>query len=214
MKLLRSTLAALTALLGLQAGSAHASVEADFWQWFQRNDAMLFDFEKDQERIFDRLAAQMRKVDPNLTFEFGPKEKGKREFVVSADGLRKAIPAVERLAAAAPTLAKWTVIKFRPRRDPFDIQYGGMAVKAATISARLAPNGELVDVTLLIPGCTADTHKACIGITFLMLDQALGEYDVMTRVGAVDARAPTPGDKTTVTLERLPAAFDAYVTKR
>ena len=214
MKLIHSVLAALVALMGLHAGNAQASGEADFWQWFQNNETLLFNFEKDQERIFDKLALQLHKVHPDLTFEFGPKQNGRREFVLSADGLRKAIPAVEALAAAAPTMAKWTVIKFRPRREPFDIDYGNVTVKASAISALLAPQGQRIAVTLLIPGYSASTRTAYMGVTFLMLDQALGEYDVMTRVGAVDARAPTPADKTAVPLAQLPMAFDAVLAKR
>jgi hypothetical protein len=213
MKLIRSILAALAAFLGLQAGAAHAAGEADFWQWFRRHQALLFDFEKDQERMFNELAAQMHKVHPDLTFEFGPKQQGKREFVISADGLRGAIPAVERLAAAAPALNQWTIVKFRPRRPPFDIGYGDVQVKADTVLAQLAPNGQRIDVTLLIPGHTAATHKTYLGITFLLLDQALGEYDVMTRVGGVDVRARVSTDKAAVTLKRLPAAFDALSKK-
>lgn len=213
MKTIRPALATLATLLGLHSGSVQATGETDFWQWFQRNEAMLFDFEKDQEHTFDKLAAQLHKVHSDLTFEFGPKENGKREFVISADGFRKAIPAVERLAAAAPGLSKWTVIKFRPRRAPFDIGYGNVTVKANTVAALLKPNGGKVDVTVLIPGYTAETRTVYVGIAFLMLDQALGEYDVMTRVGVVQVEAPKAG-QSAVTLAQLPVAFDACFDKR
>jgi len=80
-----------------------ASPEADFWKWFEANHAELFDFERDQDRIFDRLAAEMHKVDHDLTFEFGPKENGKREFIISADGIVRAFPKVETLYVLAQT---------------------------------------------------------------------------------------------------------------
>ena len=33
--------------------------EAAFWQWVQVNETRLFEFEKDQERIFDVLEMQL-----------------------------------------------------------------------------------------------------------------------------------------------------------
>src|SRR5882724_4779444 len=89
----------LVSIFGFLGSRANASAEADFWQWFQRNEADLFDFERDQEAIFDRLAAEMHKVHPSLTFEFGSKENGRREFVISADGIKDAFPKVESLYA-------------------------------------------------------------------------------------------------------------------
>ena len=89
-----------------------------FWKWFVRNEAMLFDFEKDQEKTFHLLATELQKIHSSLTFEFGPKINSIRDFVISADGIRAAFPAVIELAGAAPTLERWRVIAFRPRRTP------------------------------------------------------------------------------------------------
>ncbi len=119
----RAFVVTLMSILGFPGGRAHASAEADFWKWFQTNEAMLFDFDRDQEAVFDRLAGEMHKVHQSLTFEFGPKENGRREFVISVDGIKDAFPSVEALYAAAPTLERWQFIKFRPRREPFDIEY-------------------------------------------------------------------------------------------
>jgi hypothetical protein len=102
MPLHRFTALMAIVILALLTGRANASPESDFWRWFQKNENALFDFERDQERTFDRLAAEMQKVDPSLTFEFGPKDDGRREFVISADGIVEAFPKVESLYAAAP----------------------------------------------------------------------------------------------------------------
>src|SRR5882757_1127351 len=99
---------------------SHAPQEV-FWIWFAQHQAELFDFETDQERLFDQLAIQLQKVQPNLTFEFGPKDGGKREFVISAGGIKAAFPAVVFLADVAPALDQWRVTAFRPRRTPINI---------------------------------------------------------------------------------------------
>ena len=83
----RTLLIALLSMLTCFSTRAQATPESDFWLWFEKNQISLFDFERDQERTFNRLAAEMHKVHPSLTFEFGPKTGGRREFVISAGGI-------------------------------------------------------------------------------------------------------------------------------
>src|SRR5258708_6440308 len=100
------------AFFGLFSKQAAATPESDFWAWFQKNEALLFDFEKDQEKVFDSLAAALHKVHPSLTFEFAPRQGGRREFVISADGIKDAFPKVESLYTSAPRIPRWQFIKF------------------------------------------------------------------------------------------------------
>ena len=67
------------AFFGLFSKQAGATPERDFWAWFQRNEPVLFDFEKNQDKVFASLASALHKVHPSLTFEFGPKQNGRRE---------------------------------------------------------------------------------------------------------------------------------------
>ena len=200
---------ALLFVLSIFSPHADASPEQDFWRWFQQHEATLFDFERDQEATFDRLATEMHKVDPDLTFEFGPKDQGRREFVISADGMRRAFPKVESLFAEAPELPRWKIVKFRPRRAPADIEYQGVEVSAAKVAVILEARGALVDLTVLMPDCAVATAKACQAIAFLLLDQALGEHDVETKVGRIAVGDPSRGDASAVPLRALPMAFDA-----
>ncbi len=165
-----------------------ATPEENFWGWFRKNDSALFHFEKDQERIFDRLAAEMNKIHPSLTFEFGPVTEGKREFVISADGIKDAFPAVESLYAVAPLLERWIWIKFRPRRTPMDIEFNNVSVKADDAFCTIEPDGDKAGITFYIRGYQPERQETYQGITFLMLDQALGEYDVETHVGFIETR--------------------------
>ena len=194
---------------------ASANPEQDFWVWFKRNDATLFDFEKGQERIFDQLSTQIKRVDPNLTFEFGPKQNGKREFVISADGLRESFPAVISLYDAAPKLDRWIFVKFRPRREPMGIEYAGVKVEVNDVLVSLEPDGDKVAITVYIAKYNVIQANAYGSIGFLMLDQALGEYDMETKVGPVQfqpAHASSVSNK--MTLQDLPKAVDDYFKSR
>src|ERR1700688_4193050 len=199
----------IVAALALSCGRAQATPEQDFWKWFQTNEESLFDFERDQERTFDRLEVEMHKLNPSLTFEFGPKENGRREFTISADGIRKAFPEVEALYAAAPSLPRWKFIKFRQRQKPSNVSYGGVSVQAASVAVEVKPNGKMADIVVFIPGYTEAAHKTFASIAFLLLDQSLGEYDVETRVGEIRVESASKAQGQTYSLDALPKLVDA-----
>lgn len=68
------------------------NAQKDFWDWFVRHEAELFqlllDREHERESMFDELAAQLQKVHPDLAFEVGPNQPS-REFVISAGGIKE-----------------------------------------------------------------------------------------------------------------------------
>jgi hypothetical protein len=200
-------------IFALLAQRLNGSREQEFWKWFQSNEADLFDFEKDQQRIFDRIGDELHRVDPALTFEFGPKENGRREFVISADGIRAAFPKVEALYAAAPSLPRWKFIKFRPRRKPMDITYGRVTVKARSVVVGLEPAGPKANLTIFIPGYSRPSYQTYMAIVFLLLDEALGEYDVETRVGNIEIKELREAPPGAYSLEALPKAFDSSFPK-
>src|SRR3974390_2814013 len=193
-------------LLSLIAGIALSCKRAqptpeDFWKWFQSNEDTLFNVEKNREQTFDKLGAEMHKLNPCLTFEFGPIEDGKREFVISADGIKEAFPQVEALYAAAPSLPRWKFVKFRPRRKPMDVNYDGISVRATSVTVQLVRNGQLADLTVFIPNYSEADRKAYMAIAFLLLDGALGEHDVETRVGQIKVEAPPKAQAQTSSLQ-------------
>jgi len=188
--------------------------EQEFWKWFQSNEPSLFDFEKNQERIFDRILKELHRVNPDLTFEFGPKLNGRREFVISADGIKTAFPKVESLYASAPSLPRWTFIKFRQRRAPSDVNYGGVSVKTTSVLVQLQPAGSKADVVIFIPGYTSAAYPTYAPIVFLLLDQALGEYDVEMHVGKIEIRPVSEAPAGALSLDALPKVFDDSFVKK
>ena len=193
---------------------AAVAPEQEFWKWFQAHEAMLFDLEKNREAVFDQLAAEMHKVNPDLTFEFGPRDQNCREFIISADGIKEAFPKVEALFAAAPSLPRWKFIKFRPRRKPFDISYAGITVKAKSVLVRLSRAGQKANVTVYLPDYKQNADDKYMTITFLLLDQALGEYDVEMYVGKIDIKSLSDAPKDACSLSALPKAFDNALSKQ
>jgi len=188
------------------------SAENNFWQWFTENEEGLFnaDFE---EELFDNLATRLQQVDPHLTFELGSKSS-QRDFIISAGGIKSSFPAVESLASSAPQLPRWNVIPFRPRRPlPCVLEIGGVKVSSEDVQFSLLDNGKTAGVRLFIPGFQEqDLNWKQIG--YLLLDEALGEFDVESRLGLIKMYPPEAStQEKRYPLSELPHAFDTLVSR-
>jgi hypothetical protein len=193
-----------------------ASPEAKFWDWFAANSERLANFEADQERIFDELAAELEKVHEGLTFEFGPEEPDGREFVVSADGIRERFPAVIRLVEAAPDLPGWKIIAFRqPKSMDYSLEYGGYELSPDDIWFAAEPDGDRVGLNLYIKGLSRANERVATGAAFFLLDGALGEYDVETKIGFIEFKPlpSKPASRGLQPLRELPAVVQQMVQR-
>lgn len=197
-------------------GAKASSSEDAFWKWFVKNEQRLFEFEVDQETIFDELTRMMKQVNSDLTFEFGPVREGKREFVVSAGGIKSAFPAVEALHDKAPTLPRWVWVKYRPRRLPLnDLEYGGKEIKADDVNYLLAKDGDKVGVVLFFDGYNVEDKKTFAPIGYLFLDEALGEYAVETQVGFIEFQGrDSRYFSQSHPLKELPGQFDEHFGRK
>jgi hypothetical protein len=160
-----------------------------FWRWFEDNQLMLKDFENDQDNVIEQLVGELTKVHEDLTFEMSSeKDNGKRDFIISAGGIKSAFPSVEALHDAAPELKDWDIIKFRPRRIvDHSIKLGDRDISYKDVYFRLYPDEKLkVGVVIYIEGFNESEFNVFANIGFLFLDLILGEYDVETKVGHID----------------------------
>ena len=170
----------------------------------------MFNFEKNQDQNISDLLRELHRINHSLTFEIGSATEGTREFIISADGQRDAFPSVIRLAEAAPTLPRWRIIKFRPRRtDPCIVGIGDLQFSSDDVRAALDLEGTRIGVSLYL-GDEDHFDEQIVGrIGFLLLDYTLGEYDVETLVGTVSFHPKQRTSRpTTLSLRDLPLAFD------
>jgi len=189
--------------------------EAVFWTWFQGNASELAKLEVADGPLADALAANLRAVDSGLVFELGGRAGEPRDFIISADGIADTFPAVERLAAAAPELAGWTVIAFRPRIGTgFLVRYDDFELKPDDLWFSTEPDGDRIGLHLYIAGLSEENRGVAIGASFIMLDSAIGEYDVVTKIGFIEHH-PLPREPRLDGLspfEALPAVVDGQST--
>jgi hypothetical protein len=189
--------------------------EKDFWDWFVRHEPQLFGFRADSEHqresLFDELAAQLQKVHPDLTFEFGPNE-ARREFVISAGGIKGAFSSVSSVVGSAPLLDRWRITAFRQRRNPvIVVEFRGKRVNPKDVQFTLLSDGKMPGVRLFIPGYQ-ETDSDLKTIGYLLLDESLGEYDVESRLGLIEMLSPnTRTDEQRHPFSELPKQFDELV---
>ena len=79
------------------------SKEQAFWNWFRESEDAVFHIERDQKTTLSAIAGHLSVVDSALTFEIGPISGGKREFIITAGGLKRMFPAVQALVERGGT---------------------------------------------------------------------------------------------------------------
>jgi hypothetical protein len=164
-----------------------------FWKWFEDHVDSLAAVRSGDDPILQKLDRELRKVHPNLDFEMGLGDNDELEFIVSANGIKSVFPVVEQLIACAPTIPNWKMIAFRqPKGEVPEILYQNFLLKAEDVwfsyKQRL---DKVVDLTIYIRSLSPNNAEQAIGASFILLDSALGEYVVATRIGLIEHK-PLP----------------------
>jgi hypothetical protein len=159
-----------------------------FWDWFSQNADDYFHFEKDQNKLFAQLKDQLKKIHPDLVFEFSPIFKdGTREFVISADGIKSVFPIVSNLVAKAPKLKNWKVIAFRqPHKNVTQIKYQNLVVNFDDVFFRYGKDNGKIALELNIRGFYESPEWTAA--TFILLDNILGEYHTEMSLSSIDKK--------------------------
>ncbi|AIQ46326.1 hypothetical protein R70723_10890 [Paenibacillus sp. FSL R7-0273] len=131
------------------------------------------------------ISGRLHEIDENLTYEIGTvNADGKREFIVSADGLVDSFETVELLCGKAPVYSNWIIIPFRPRMnsDSLEISMGDVSLSYEDIYFAYESNGQILDLNVYIQNY--DQDDSCYQFAyFILLDSLIGEYDAVSKIG-------------------------------
>ncbi|MGG0474901.1 hypothetical protein ABEY96_22240 [Priestia aryabhattai] len=163
--------------------------EKDFWSWFEKNSEDYFRLdENNYDLLFNKLGLQLSKYHKDLTFEFSVEmNQGKREFIISADGMVSAFPAVIKLVEEAPSFEKFTIVAFRQRQNSEqEIHFDDVVLDTKDVFFTYREDKQLncLDIVIYIKGYTEENDQF-IGAAFIMLDSLIGEYDVGVKLGEI-----------------------------
>jgi len=192
-------------------GSAAPAVNraATFWKWFTEHAAELR-AEKDLKKTMDGISAELETAYPGVFAEIGG-AKDDRTLVLSVDGKKDLFPHVQELYAARPTVTGWTIVAFRQRAKPGDpeltIEMGNQKLDPGKVRFVGTPAGGKLDIDVFIPGFTTNEEMGQLG--FLILDHAVGEFDMETKIGGIEFAALDKAPASAKPLAELPAMVDA-----
>lgn len=195
-----------------------------FWQWFAQNAERAGTLNRqlqdggDPELLVRPLFNALQRYDGGLSLLVGKADTGENELVLSADGVVAGFPAVTRLAGAAPSIPGWRVTAFKPRIEgATQISINGQTIgpQSATYVAQHDVLRGKLNLDISLPWLGDITEEAQTQIVFLLLDNLLGEYDVATAIGHIEAsmrgKAEAARGKP---LTELPAEVDAMSSRR
>ncbi|NUQ27125.1 MAG: hypothetical protein HOQ35_01215 [Acidobacteriaceae bacterium] len=179
-----------------------------FWKWFLASRERLHSCAYNDEALLDEVQEVLHLVNAGLAFEIGPPE-AIREFVISADGLKDVFPSVVSLVSAAPNSPQWKITAFRPRRLLLpSVELNGCSVDPEDVSFSLLNNGKIAGIHLFLPNFHAE-NVTLQQIGYLLLDSALGEFDVEMNLGPIKMLdVSSPEEFKRYPFSELPEMFD------
>lgn len=194
------------------------TAESRFWSWFSKNSDRLCHFEIDQEAIFDELSSALKEYKDGIVFEISAEKEKCREFILSADGIKDLFPYVSALAKAAPPFKNWKIIPFRPRMadySKFSLEYAGHKFDPNSIWCHSRTEEDSFDVIFYHQGLVEEERNKFISGTYILLDMAIGEFDVVTGIRYIDHQAlpENPESEGLQPFSDFRRAFDSFKQK-
>ncbi len=180
---------------------------ATFWHWFSERASKLR-AQQDLRLTMETISSELERAFPGVFAEIASDGADKRTLVLSADGNKELFPIVQQLHAARPTVPGWTIVAFRQRAKAGDtIEMGSHKLDPAQIKFVGTPSGGKLDVEVFIPGYTTKEEMGAVG--FVMLDHAVGEYDMEMKIAGVEFAPLEKAPAGAKSLLELPAMVDA-----
>ena len=183
-----------------------------FWAWFAANEARFRSIRRlDNEPLLDEILAHLHAYSERLFFMIGGDPDGPTELIITAEGDKSAFGAVRALVDAAPSLASWNFIAFKPAGGcDFVCTWEGarIDVKRAWFRPILSKtNPKLFGLRMVCDEYVEALHDEFVSCAYVVLDTVLGELTAAGEVHDVDAgRTPAePESEGYVRLPELPA---------
>jgi len=166
-----------------------------FWEQLQETIEQLLSSRSDNrfeaEPLLKQYREQLQKIDSNLTFHFQSDEEdeGALEMVFGCDGFPESIHSVLSLIGAAPELSGIEFKAFNNRYDPIplSVNIGEEFCEITDFWCRVSvvENRMHLEIYLEDAPQVLDMDPR-VEAVMIYLDALIGEYELMTRVWALD----------------------------
>jgi len=164
-----------------------------FWDYFKENEDKIYNFDKlskdEQQKIWRQIHIRLSVINEALRVEISAVPKnGKRELIITANGLVDLFPAVRKLAANAPKMEKWIVKPFKQRMKKVRIRMSsGIDMSSDDLYFKIDSKKEkILNISVYMKGYEKIPENRRREILYQLLDGILGEEDVETYLGAIE----------------------------
>jgi hypothetical protein len=132
------------------------------------------------------------------------------------DGKSELVDAAKDFVDAAPALAGWKVVAFRPRIEMMEIALADERVGEDDVWFRVSESSDGIDLILYVRGLTKANKEPRGLAAFLLAEHAAGERDTLTLLnsGEVEPLPETPASKGLRPLRELVEVFDGVKARR
>ena len=158
-----------------------------FWKWFEKKSTKLLRMTNND--FLKTVGNEIQKINLGIALEVASPSQSPREFIISADGVKSMFSTVEAVADAAPTLPAWKITRFRPRAEDYsgwEISWDNISASPSDMKFKAFHNGPLIDLIIYASWRTSDQGNRPDGPMYVMLDVALGEYDAVCGIDAIN----------------------------
>lgn len=166
-----------------------------FWNWLDENASWIrSQVENETLDHADKITEEFEKDFPDLEWEIEVTDEGPWFFILSANGDLEKFGTVIESFQNAPKLTNWVVLPFKqPGSVDAEVHVGDTVLGYDAIWYR----AEIVDMEdhhgleldLYIEGLTEENSDELIQAAYLLLDNAVGEFDAATRLLSVGVEA-------------------------
>ncbi|MCJ8340889.1 MAG: hypothetical protein MJK10_20695 [Pseudomonadales bacterium] len=189
---------------------------ADFWLELEMTIEQVLesrdDNQFDAEMLLGDYRQRLQSIDENLTFHFEADEEGPIEMIFGCDGYPESIHSVLSLVGAAPDVSGIKFKAFNHRYDPIPscINVAGEMCELSDYWFALQNNDKKLHLTIYMPHVpeVLETDPR-VEAVMIFLDALIGEYELMTKVWALDWLA-TPADPVDYALKPLSQLRDYF----
>ena len=179
----------------------------EFWTWFGAHEGLALRWPPASDFV-EEIGERLREIHSGLAFELTRADPP--VLAISASGDGALFDLVREIVACAPSLQFVRVVAFRQRGPVagFALRYAdGRTLSCDDIWFRLTAGEKAVGLFVFVRNFPAENPGHTQENVYLLLDNALGEEDVVTRIQWIEW-APLPADPSLVGLHPLLALPD------
>jgi len=186
--------------------------QADFWNWFVKNQKRFFKVIKEGQRVeslfFNELSDKLSVLNKGCYFLVGMYDADTAELILTADGDLRNIAFIEDLVKEAPELNGWRITALKPESgfENQTVEIGVYKFNKETLrfySNDLSDYPDEIDITITHPDLNKDNVADVTNGVYLFLDNALGELNAVSIIDNLNVINSAQAQAELVPIEKL-----------